>query len=341
MAIKLSILDQSVISPGESGAAALRHTIALARLAERWGYHRFWVSEHHDSNLVAGSSPEVLISHLLALTERIRIGSGGVMLQHYSPYKVAENFNVLASLAPGRVDLGIGRTPGGLPLSIKALQKGQSEAQPLPDKIGELRQFLHDRVEAESPFAGLAASPVPDRPAALYLLGASVSSAETAASLGLPYVFAQFINGDPQEAEAAFRAYREGFRASLTAEAPEPILSLPVIVADTEEEAQRLADDYKVVRIRLESGRTITVGSVAHAEEYGRQADEPYRIEVEQAYVVRGTKESVFGQLSALAERYGVQEIVVIASVKDAAKRLRSFELLKEAFAEAAVVYES
>nr|WP_255654837.1 LLM class flavin-dependent oxidoreductase [Cohnella sp. REN36] len=335
-------MDQSVIGPGEGAADALRHTIELARLADRWGYHRFWVSEHHDSNLVAGSSPEVLISHLLALTERIRVGSGGVMLQHYSPYKVAENFNVLASLAPGRVDLGIGRTPGGLPLSMKALQKGHSDAQPLPDKIGELRQFLHDRVEADSPFAGLVASPVPDHPADLILLGASVSSARTAGSLGLPYVFAQFINGDPDEAEAAIRVYREAFRPSGFADSsPESILSLPVIVADTEDEARRLSDDYKVVRIWLESGRTITVGSVAHAEEYGRQAEEPFRIEVEQAYVVHGTKESVFRQVSALAERCGVGEIVAIASVKDAAKRLRSFELLKEAFAEAAVIHES
>src|ERR671918_1205124 len=133
--LKLSILDQSPVNESETGPEALQHTIELVMKAEEWGYHRFWVAEHHDSGRNMGSSPEVLVSHLLARTTRIRIGSGGVMLQHYSPYKVAENFNVLASLAPGRVDLGIGRGPGGMPQSTKALKPTEGDVKPFPDKL--------------------------------------------------------------------------------------------------------------------------------------------------------------------------------------------------------------
>lgn len=211
MGIRLSILDQSLINKDESPTEAFRHTIELAQKADRWGYHRFWVSEHHDSDLVAGSSPEVLISHLLAKTERIRVGSGGVMLQHYSPYKVAENFNVLASLSPSRVDLGIGRAPGGLPHSIKALQAGKNDTATLPEKLAELIRYTRETLGSDHELAGLKASPIPTVPAEIYLLGASGSSAETAGALGLPYVFAQFINNNEEEAVRAFDTYRSRF----------------------------------------------------------------------------------------------------------------------------------
>lgn len=201
--LQLSILDQSPAAPGETPAAALQHTLALAQRAEEWGYHRFWVAEHHGSDRHMGSSPEVLMAHLLARTNRLRIGSGGVMLQHYSPYKVAENFNVLASLAPGRVDLGIGRGPGGMPKSTQALrpQPGPAAAAgpSLADKVVELRQFLHNQLDAGHPLAGLQAMPRPPQPADLFLLGTTAASGEMAAQLALPYVFAYFLNGDETE----------------------------------------------------------------------------------------------------------------------------------------------
>ena len=200
MSLKLSILDQSPIHGAESSSDALRHTIELARKAEEWGYHRFWVAEHHGSNRVMGSSPEVLVSHLLAHTSRIRVGSGGVMLQHYSPYKVAENFNVLASLAPGRVDLGIGRGPGGLPRSTAALRRGDGEPpMSLAEKLGELKRFLKDQLEPEHPLHGLQASPLPSQPPDLFLLGTTRSSGDMAAQLAMPYVFALFLNNDEDE----------------------------------------------------------------------------------------------------------------------------------------------
>ncbi|MET3287463.1 UNVERIFIED_CONTAM: luciferase family oxidoreductase group 1 [Brevibacillus sp. OAP136] len=336
MGVKLSILDQSIIEPGETAHEALGHTIELVQRAEKLGYHRFWVSEHHDSEGVVGSSPEVLISHLLARTERIRIGSGGVMLQHYSPYKVAENFNVLAALAPGRVDLGIGRAPGGLPRSTRALQQEGGVKRTLAEKLAELDQYLHDHLPEDHPLYGVKALPHPEEPAVLYLLGTSVASAEVAAKQGVPYVFAQFINGDEEVIEKAFATYREQFPAD-QARKPEAILALSVIVGDTDEEAKVLASDAKVVKIHLESGNTLTVKSIESAEEYGRQSQEKYRIEVKEADVIHGSKETVREKLLAIQARYGVDELIVTIAVKGFAKRLRGYELLQEAFAEQAV----
>ena len=160
--LRLSILDQSPVQDGCAGPEALQRTIELAQAAERWGYHRFWVAEHHNSDSYMGSSPEVLISHLLAKTDRIRVGSGGVMLQHYSPYKVAENFNVLASLGPGRVDLGIGRGPGGLPRSTRALQEElAAEKKPFRNKLVELEQWLGRSKELDDAPPRVSAKPLP------------------------------------------------------------------------------------------------------------------------------------------------------------------------------------
>lgn len=282
---------------------------------------------------MAGSSPEVLISHLLARTERIRIGSGGIMLQHYSPYKVAENFNVLASLAPGRVDLGVGRAPGGLPRSTQALQQGGGEASSLTDKIVELDQYVHNRLEADHPLTGLKAGPLPGTPPQLYVLGASVASAGIAAELGLPYVFSLFIGGDPAVALDAVRTYRSAFDTSSGKE-PQVIIALAVIVADTEEEAGELAGAQKLIRIRFASGKTLTLASREQAEEFTRQSEESYTLEEREPEITKGTKESVREQLLALAEASGVEEFIVTTNVQPFGKRQRSFELLSEALAE-------
>ena len=169
--MKLSVLDQSPANENETGSVALKNTIHLAQMVEKWGNHRFWVAEHHGSNRVMSSSPEVLISHLLAKTATIKIGSGGVMLQHYSPYKVAENFNVLATLAPGRVDLGVGGGPGGLPKSTSALLQESSTSQSsLTQKVVQLGQFLQDNLSPDSDLYGLQASPLPPIPPNLSLI---------------------------------------------------------------------------------------------------------------------------------------------------------------------------
>ncbi|WP_054023217.1 LLM class flavin-dependent oxidoreductase [Bacillus sp. FJAT-28004] len=331
MSLKIGILDQSIIFPGQTAAEALANTVKLAQLAETLGFERFWVSEHHDSPGMAGSSPEVLIAYLLAQTKSIRIGSGGVMLQHYSPYKVAENFNVLASLAPGRVELGIGRAPGGLPRSTKALQKGIAEAATLAEKLTELEQLLHDKAGEEHPLAGLVASPLPKQPADIYLLGTSLSSAELAAEKGYPYAFALFINNDPDTAREALDTYRNNFNRSLGGE-PKAILALSVIASDSEEEANELAGHFKNVRVTLASGKTINVGSLEQAKEFARQAGEDYTAEERDADITRGTKETVRKRLLEIGEQYGVDEFIFTTIIPDFAKRVRSFELLKEAF---------
>ncbi|CAM4409814.1 luciferase family oxidoreductase group 1 [Paenibacillus endophyticus] len=331
MSLKFGILDQSIIFPGQTAAEALGNTVKLAQLAETLGFERFWVSEHHDSPGMAGSSPEVLISYLLAQTKTIRIGSGGVMLQHYSPYKVAENFNVLASLAPGRVELGIGRAPGGLPRSTKALQKGVAEAATLAEKLTELEQLLHDKTGEDHPLAGLEASPLPVQPADIYLLGTSISSAELAAEKGYPYAFALFINNDPETARKAIETYRNQFNRSLGRE-PKTILALSVIASDSEEEANALAGHFKSVRVMLASGKTVNVGSLDQAKEFARQAGETFTAEERDADITRGTKETVRKRLLEIQAQYGVDEFVFTTIIPDFAKRIRSFELLKEAF---------
>jgi len=333
MTLKLGILDQSIVFPGQTPSEALANTVRLARIAEELGYERFWVSEHHDSPQMAGASPEVLISYLLANTDKIRIGSGGVMLQHYSPYKVAENFNVLASLAPGRVDLGIGRAPGGLPRSTKALQRGVAEPESLEEKLVQLEQLLRGPVGDGDPLAGLQADPLPAAPAEVYVLGTSVSSAKLAAERGLPYAFALFINNDPEAAKEAFGVYREKFDRSKGRE-PRTLLGLSVIAADTEEEAEELAGRHKNVRVTFAGGKTVNLVTLEQAEEFAKQIGESYTAEVRDADITRGTKESVRRRLLELQSVFGVDELIFTTIVPDFEKRVRSFRLLKEAFEE-------
>jgi len=333
MSMKLSILDQSPLFEGDTPERALRYTVELARRADALGYHRFWVSEHHDSRSVAGSSPEVLIAYLLASTERIRIGSGGVMLQHYSPYKVAESFNVLANLESNRLDLGVGRAPGGLPRSTLALRRGAPEEDAsLSGKLEELRNYLHGIDPGEGdPLEGLRAEPLPEQPARLYVLGASSDSAHLAAELGLPYVFSLFINGDLGQAEAALRRYREKF-VSVDGSRPESILSVSAAAADTDEEAEGIAVESDLFRTILAGGRKITIGDRERAEEFGKQSGEEYRIEHVPSPLIKGSAASVGRRLREAAARGGVEELIITSPIRDFAKRVRSYELLKSYF---------
>ena len=326
--LRLSVLDQSPVQDGGSGPEALRRTVELAQAAEGWGYHRFWVAEHHNSEKFMGSSPEVMVSHLLAKTQRIRIGSGGVMLQHYSPYKVAENFNVLASLAPGRVDLGIGRGPGGLPRSTQALQEElAADRKPFEDKLAELRRWLEG--DGRAPVEGVQASPKPGQPAEMFLLGTTASSGAMAGSLGIPYVFALFLNGDEKVMREAEETYRERF-VPYGGREPEVMLALPVVVADTEEEAAELSSDIKMVRITLANGRQFTVGSVEGAKEFGRQIGEEVAVHVMEGNVVCGSVDTVGARLSSFQDEYGVEEIVAVTAVDTFRERRRSYELLSQ-----------
>src|SRR5665213_3880667 len=218
--VLLSVLDQSPIAEGSTGAQALHNRLDLARLADALGYHRYWVAEHHGGPMLAGPSPEVLIGPIAAATEGLRVGSGGVMLPHYSPLKVAESFSVLAGLFPGRIDLAVGRAPGTDGLTAFALQRDRRHPaiDDFPEQLGELLAYLEDRMPTDHPFARLAGV-LPGRPYAPepWLLGSSPQSALWAAELGLPYAFADFIN--PSGASTA-ASYRECFADSQRLESP-------------------------------------------------------------------------------------------------------------------------
>lgn len=337
MGIRLSLLDQTPVGDGISAVEAFGQTLEFVQKAEALGYHRFWVSEHHDSDGVVGSSPEVLIAYLLAKTNSIRIGSGGVMLQHYSPYKVAENFNVLASLAPGRVDLGIGRAPGGLPRSTKALQlEAAGKGPALADKLILLNQYIHDTLEETNELHGVKAVPIPEEPAKLFLLGGGGTSTELAASLGIPYVFAQFITGDESVITKAFDSYRYHFSVDAQSK-PHTILAVSIILTEKDEESKTLAADAKNVKVHLESGRTVTVKTTQQAEEFGKQSGEKYTIEEKEANIIHGSKETVRKKLLDLQETYQLDEIVITVAMKEFKERLRAIVLLQEAFSELTV----
>lgn len=329
MTLRLGILDQSVVFPGFGACEALQYTVELAQLAERWGYERFWVAEHHGGAATAGSSPEVLIAYLLAHTKTIRVGSGGVMLQHYSPYKVAENFNVLATLEPGRVDLGIGRAPGGFPLSTRALQQGITEHQTLAEKLDDLDQYLRGPAREGHAFAGLAAAPLAANPAEVFILGTSVSSAVLAAERGYPYVYSLAIHSNQAVAEEALATYQQQFR-SIDGREPLPLLGLSVIVTDTQQEAEELATEAVTVRVTLGDGTTVNVGSLEQAELFAKQAGQTYQAEVRKQEITKGTQAAVAQQLLAYQRRYGVAGFIVSSVIPNKQQRFRSFELLGE-----------
>jgi luciferase family oxidoreductase group 1 len=328
MGYALSLLDKSPIFDGETAGVALNRTVALAKQAEKWGFHRFWVAEHHDTSGVASSSPEVLIAFLAANTSHIRIGSGGVMLQHYSPYKVAENFNVLAALAPDRIDLGVGKAPGGLPFSTRALQ-GLLARPEKPDFAAQLTQlsaFLDDTLPSVHPLAGVKATPVPVVAVQRFLLGASVDSAVLAAEQGWSFVFASHLNGDEEILRNTLDAYRR------LAPDRRPILAVGVVAAETDTEAERLVDDLELFKVHVNGGQSVTVGSVEQAKEYARQSGaRDYRIEKKIPNVIRGSARKVIDDLDHLHERYGIREFIIDTPVNDAARRLASIELLAQA----------
>src|SRR4051812_32668294 len=223
--MRLSVLDQSPIAEGSTGPDALANTLDLARLADGLGYHRYWLAEHHGGTMLAGPSPEVLIGPVAAATARMRVGSGGVMLPHYSPLKVAESFSLLSGLYPGRIDLGLGRAPGTDGITAFALQRDrrQPAADDFPQQLAELLGYLYDRMPADHPFARLAQLPgLPERPEP-WLLGSSPQSAVWAGQLSLPYSFAHFINPDGAELAAI---YRQRFEASEALPSPRQMVAV-------------------------------------------------------------------------------------------------------------------
>ncbi|KAF6660523.1 MsnO8 family LLM class oxidoreductase [Enterobacteriaceae bacterium EKM102V] len=324
MAYQLSLLDKAPILQGETPTAALQRTLQLAQRAEAWGYHRFWLAEHHNTAQLASPSPELLIAWIIAQTRHIRVGSGGVMLQHYSPYKVAENFNLLASLAPGRIDLGVGKAPGGLPLSTQALQRGVDTAS--KGSFAEQLQLLDSWLKPDQPKPdgeGLAATPLPARPANRFLLGASEESARLAASLGWQFVFAAHLNGDRALLEHALSTYTRlshGQRA---------LVAVQVVVADSPAEADLLVASLRHYHVAVKGGPGVNVASLEQAERFVRQGGyRDYQIEPRTPSLLKGTAAQVHAQLDALHHHFAIDEFVIDTPVTDPVARQRSLELL-------------
>jgi luciferase family oxidoreductase group 1 len=326
----LSVLDQSPIRSGGTAADAIRETLELAEAADRLGYRRYWLAEHHSTTGLAGSSPEILIGQVAARTSRLRVGSGGVMLQHYSPLKVAENFRVLETLFPGRIDLGIGRAPGSDQRTARALRPGPALDKDFPDQVGDLLDFLHDSLAPDHRSAGVHAMPVGPTAPEVWLLGSTDQSAACAAHFGTAFSYAHFINAEGG-AEVT-RAYTARFRPSASLAAPRASIAVFVVCAEHEADALRLSRSRELFVARLYTGRAGPYPSVDEAERY-RYTDRELAIvyHVRQRTVV-GAPRQVRDRLLALGAEYGADEFVVVTITHDFKARLRSYELLAEVF---------
>ena len=329
--IALGVLDQSPIASGRSAADALAETLELAQLAERLGYVRYWLAEHHNTSGLAGSAPEVLIARVASATERIRVGSGGVMLSHYSPLKVAESFRVLHALFPGRIDLGIGRAPGSDRRTAVALSMGMPlPIERFPEQLRDLAGFLNDALPEGHPDQGIRAMPRGPGAPEIWLLGSSGQSAAYAAHFGFAFSFAHFIN--PEDGVAVMEGFRRYFRPSEYEAEPRGSVAVRVICADTEAEAQHHASSYALMRLRMERGQLGPVPSVEEALAYPYSPLERERLGELTGRAIVGTPEVVKPRLEQMAADYGVRELVIVTVCHDAAARRRSYELLAEAF---------
>lgn len=328
----LSVLDQTPIAAGTTPAAALANSIDLARHCEALGYHRYWLAEHHASPALAGSAPEILIASVAAATQRIRVGSGGVMLPHYSPLKVAEQFSLLAGLYPGRIDLGLGRAPGSDQRTAVALQRDRRQQSPhdFPQQLAELIGYLENSLPPEHPFAAYART-LPGLPEAPepWVLGSSPDSAMFAGDLGLPYCFADFINA----AGAAIAAdYRQRFVPRHVGDKPEVMIAVWTVAADSDAEADWLAAPARMMFAHLLTGRSIAVPSPEIAVAW--LADHPELAHGRAGRrVVAGSPDTVRAGLTAAAVEYGADEVMLVNILHDHQARKRSYSLAMAAMA--------
>ncbi len=337
--IRLSVLDQSPVSSGSMPGEALARSIDLARRADSLGYTRFWMSEHHAMDTLACTAPEIMLARIGAETQRLRLGSGGIMLPHYSAFKVAEVFRTLQALYPGRIDLGIGRAPGGGPVEALALKRDRRSqmADDFPEQVSELLAFLgtcgSEGFSERHPFAKMRVSPETSGAPDVWMLGSSMWSSSPAASFGLPYAFAHFFS--PVHTRAAIEAYQRGFLAGRREDGralPEATVAVGVICAETQEEADFLHSSVRCLQRRIRLGDRRPVAS---PEEALRELKAFGDVAVEDGEWPRyfvGTPEKVGRDLRAMAAALGIGELVVNSIVWDHAARLRSYELLAREF---------
>ena len=331
MTLRLGVLDQSPIRAGGTEADALNESIRLAQYCESFGFDRYWVAEHHGSKSFAGSSPEILITRIAAATQSIRVGSGGVMLPHYSPLKVAENFRMLETMFPGRIDLGVGRAPGSDVLTAQALAYGSKiGVEYFGNKVGDLNALIRDEAPVTAGLEAVVATPKPSTVPELWLLGSSEQSAVYAAHFGLPYSFAHFIS--PDQSQYCIGQYYRDFQASESFPTPRANLGVFVACADTEEKALALAACRDLWRLRFEKGDPGPYPSIEESLSYDYTDAERARLDERRKHLITGTPETVKQQLLSVAEAHQVEDIVVVTICHDFEDRVDSYRLLSEAF---------
>jgi luciferase family oxidoreductase group 1 len=326
MRFPLGILDQSPIVAGATPADAVRATIALAKRADALGYKRYWLAEHHAMRGLADASPEILLGRLTAETSRIRLGTGGIMLPHYSAFKVAETFRMLETLAPGRIDLGMGRAPGGTRLISAALESRDPGL--FPEQIADVAGFLAGTTPEGHDFAALPAMPSGETSPELWILGSSEYGALLAAKMGLPYAYAHFISSSGSDVT---QMYRARFRPSPRYPKPRVIVALAALVAPSDEEAERLALPVTLWRMLLLRGRNGPLPTVEQAEAYPWTPLERHEI-ARTRRMIAGSPASVRPKIESLVDDHGADEALVVTIAPDYASRERSYELLADAF---------
>ncbi len=329
--LQLGVLDQVPIRSGGTAAEALAQSVELARQVDQLGYHRYWIAEHHASGALSCASPEILVPRLAAVSQHLRVGTGGVMLSHYSPLKVAENFRLLEAMFPGRIDLGLGRAPGSDGLTAAALSGGGgSPGERFAHQVRDLLGYLGDGLPAGHPFERVRALPEVTSPPEVWLLGSSGGSAELAAYFGCRYCHAHFIA--PRETAAALFTYRNNFEGGDVA-APHVALGVSALVAATDEEAARLSMSRFMWWIRLTAGRPGPFPSPETALREARELDQGARATLEalKARSIHGSPESVARRLEELAAEHGAEEVIVLTITYAFEDRLRSYRLLAEA----------
>jgi luciferase family oxidoreductase group 1 len=327
--VKLSVLDQSPIIGSLGARRAIEETLALARRADQLGYERYWLAEHHAIAALADPCPEVLLARLGAETARIRIGSGGVLLPYYSAFKIAETFRMLEALYPGRVDLGIGRAPGGDARTAQAVGGGRfQDARDFPQQVWELVGHLDGDLPDDHPFKRVRAQPQGETAPQVWLLGSSDYSGALAAQLGLRFAFAHFISA--QGGDAVTQAYREQYQPSAREPRPRALVCTFAICADSDAEAERLAASIDLRRLHMALNLDTTVPTLEEALRHEYTEEERRYVMGQRARGVIGGPEKCRREIEAMAERYAADEVMVLTITGDYASRLRSYELLAD-----------
>ncbi|WP_086666190.1 LLM class flavin-dependent oxidoreductase [Lentzea kentuckyensis] len=325
---KFSVLDTAPVWSGSTATRALRNTLDLAPRVDRLGYHRYWISEHHNSHRLATSSPAVLIGHVAALTSSLRVGSGGVLLTNHSPLTIAEQFGTLEALHPGRIDLGLGRSAGTDPVTTALLRGSPPDGEDFGPKLEELTSYFAGRSFANRDNPVMAVPAMENRPP-IWLLGSSPSSAVSAGRLGLPYAYGHQLR--PSESVAALKAYRDNFQPSVHLDRPYSILAAFVIAGESDEHAQWLAGAVQLGFLHVhQTGRTTIYPSAQEAERYRYTPEERELVRGLFAPQVIGGPDTVRRRVGELVAETGADELMAVTMVPDPADRIRSYELLAE-----------